>query len=447
VAALTIYLNSVYSDLLKKFGIRFLPHKTLFAGQLGGCVIFLNSSLPALRSKWYRFGVSLYMVLAVVSGLGLLGKVSLIQRILPVPLPILYAVVLAWLILPLGWAFALRARRILAPLVLVGVTIACLFIYPRMAILQQSGRGSDQPDCVIVAAKGFAAAEWPYNTSKLWSHDPMSCGPGWVLLQTPVIATAGYRWNLLALWILALIVMKASLSNDSIAGFLTLLGLAAVTWVASSDGTDFITFGVLFAALFLALEAPSRLTPIYLLLLVFTVQIRFPMLVLPVLMLPRKRLMQGVLVALAAFFFQLIFLAWRPDAYIAEGPLHLFYKLTHSHLLASGRTQALLEVSLVFCCMLGVSIAVRRYTANRWLSLIYLLGLTVIPAALDLTEKYKLYGSLPAALGLWEGANWLTDCLPLAVIVLLSALGELKPAKTVPVSMATFPAGAKEVPV
>jgi hypothetical protein len=384
-------------------------------------VILLDSSRPRIRSAGFRLAMFLYLGLAMVSGLGLLGKVQLVQRIFPVPMAVLYPIVIAWIFLPLTWSSALRARRILAPLVLLGIVVSSLLIYPHMQDLQKkTGRGTDQPDCVTAAAEGIATGHWPYDTARMRDHMPMSCGPGWVLLQTPAAVTVGYRWNLLALWALALILLRSRFSYDAIAGVLTLLGLAAVTWVTVSDGTDFITFGVLLAALFVALQTPSRLAPLYLLLLALVVQFRFPMIILPVFLFSRKRLLQGIVVSLAAFACYMFFLAWQPEAFISGGPLHLFYKMMRTHVFASGRWIAILEVTLVFTVMLSTAVFVRKFVQTRWVAFAYLLALTLVPSALDLVAKYREFGSLLHALGIWEGANWLSDCLPLAAIALLS---------------------------
>ena len=364
--------------------------------------------------------VYLYLFLAISSGLGLLGKAQLVKRIIPLPFPVVYSIVLIWIFLPLSFSFALRYRRFIAPLVLLGLVCASLFIYPRMQGLQKAGRGTDQPDCVIVAAKGMASAKWPYDTSQLWTHDPMSCGPGWVALQTPVIIAAGYRWNLIALWALAILLLLSRLDYDTLAGVLTLLGLAAVTWVTASDGTDFLPFGILLAALFLVLQTPSRFHLLFLILAALVVQFRFPMLILPVLFLPRKRLLQGIIVSVVAFCSNLVFLLWRPEAYISGGPLHLFLKLTHTHLLALGRASASIEVSLVFILMLCISIFVRRRVTTSWIAFAYLLALTLIPAGIDLIQKCRLYPSLLGGLGIWEGANWISGCVPLATLLLLT---------------------------
>jgi hypothetical protein len=377
-----------------------------------------SSSRPPYLSGKSGIWTFIYLAIAIVSGLGLLGKVQLVHRIFPVPYSALYCVLGGWVLLPLCWLLALRWKSLAAPMVLFGVVVASLFVYPRMADLQKMGRGSDQADCVIVAAKQLGAAQWPYDISKMWSRDPMSCGPGWVLLQTPSILAVGYRWNLLLLWALALLILRIHRSSEGIAGMLSLLGLPAVVWVAASDGTDFLTFGILLAALFVTLEVDTRFTPILLLLLSLVVQFRFPMVILPVLLLRRSRLIQGICVSLLAFICQLVFLVWRPAAFISDGPLHLFYKLTQTNLLPQGLWAAVGEVCLVFACMLGVSFLVRRSTSVRWLGFAYLLLLTVPPAVLDFARKYHSYGSVMPALGLWEGANWLSGCLPLAVLFL-----------------------------
>jgi hypothetical protein len=377
------------------------------------------------RSKTNLLARSLYVFLAVLAGLGLLGKASLVRHILPVPAAIVYPSILVFLLLPLAWPLALRWRKIFAIFVCFGIVGASLFIYPRMQSLQKMHRGSDQPDCIIVAAKGIGAGEWPYDTAKLWTHDPMSCGPGWVMMQTPAILAAGYRWNLLLLWIVAILVLRSCLSFRTIAGLLTLVGLSAATWVAASDGTDFLPFGILLAALFIAVQVPSRFFPLFLVLVTLVIQFRFPMLVLPILFFPLRRVTQGVVVSVVAFVFHLFFLIWRPQTYIAEGPLHLFYKLTHTHILAVTRWSAVSEVSLVFILMVAASLLVRRYIKGPWIAFAYLLVLTALPAILDIAHKRHEFGSLIAGLGIWEGGNWLSGCIPLAAVLLLSTTGEL----------------------
>ena len=371
--------------------------------------------------RQYRMAVALYLLLAIVSGLGLLGKLYLFQRISTVPAPLIKAVVVLWVFLPLAWLIALRFRRFIGTLVFLGVLIASLFVYPRMEGLKKTGRGSDQPDCVIVAADGFAGGRWPYDVQKLWTHNPMSCGPGWVMLQTPAIELFGYGLNLVFLWAGAAILFLYGSNYYSLSGVLTLVGLCIATWVAAGDGTDFITFGILTAGLFVAMTRQSRLDWLWWILLVLVAQFRFPMIILPVLLLPFKRIRESVILSLSAFAFQLVFLYWNSGDYIAGGPLHLFYKITRTHVLTTGPLNAMIEVTLIYLIMLLSSVLLRKLFPSIWIGMVYLVLLMGLPAVQDLVRKYHEYGALMPALGLWEGANWLSGCLPFAALYLVIA--------------------------
>ena len=385
---------------------------------------FVNSQFdpPAgFFVRQYKVAVALYLLLAIISGLGLLGKLYLFQRISTVPAPLIKAVVVVWAFLPLAWLIALRLRRFIGPLVLLGVLIASLFVYPRMEGLKKTGRGSDQPDCVIVAADGFASGRWPYDVQKLWTHNPMSCGPGWVMLQTPAIELFGYGLNLVFLWSIATLLFLYGSNYDSLSGVLTLVGLCIATWVAAGDGTDFITFGMLAAGLFVAMRRQSRLDLVWWALLILIAQFRFPMIILPVLLLPFKRIRESVSLSVVAFSFQLAFLYWNSADYIAGGPLHVFYKITRTHMLTTGASSAMIEVTLIYLLMLLVSVLVRKLVPSIWIGMVYLVLLMGLPAVQDLIRKYHEYGALMPALGLWEGANWLSGCLPFAALYLVNA--------------------------
>jgi hypothetical protein len=393
---------------------------------VGAFVDIRNVSSDDSVRRQYQVAVALYVLVAVVSGLGLLGKLYLLQRVATIPAPVIKAIVLVWVILPLGCLIALRLRRFAGPLVLVGVVIASLFIYPRMEGLKKAGRGSDQPDCVIVAANGFARGTWPYDVQKLWTHNPMSCGPGWVMLQTPGIEMFGYGWNLVLLWTLASFLFLRGITYESFTGVLTLVGLCIATWVATGDGTDFITFGILAAGLFVAMRRQTRLDWVWWILLVLVAQFRFPMVILPVLLLPFRRIRESVILSLSAFAFQLVFLYWNSAEYISGGPLHLFYKITKMHMLVSGASGAILEVSFIYLVMLALAVGFRKLFVSPWLGLIYLVLLMGLPAIQDFVRKYHEYGSIMPALGLWEGANWLSGCIPFLALYFVLSKQSLK---------------------
>jgi hypothetical protein len=136
---------------------------------------------------------ALYLAIALLSGVGLAGKIALIRKVLPLPTPAVVMVVGVAICLPLLWPLALRFRFVLAPLAITGLLFAPLVLFPKVQQLHSVGRGTDQSDCVIVAANELTAGHWPYQQDKMWSHNPMSCGPGWVAAQAPLVKTLGYR--------------------------------------------------------------------------------------------------------------------------------------------------------------------------------------------------------------------------------------------------------------
>ena len=68
--------------------------------------------------------------------------------------------------------------------------------------------------------------------------------------------------------------------------------------------------------------------------------------------------------------------------------------MTRTHVFASGRWIAILEVTLVFTVMLSTAVFVRKFVQTRWVAFAYLLALTLAPSALDLVAKYREFGSL-----------------------------------------------------
>ena len=62
---------------------------------------------------------AIYVATAILSGLGILGKISLLKGLIPLPTPLLVIAVCTGICLPLAWPLALRIRFILAPLALL----------------------------------------------------------------------------------------------------------------------------------------------------------------------------------------------------------------------------------------------------------------------------------------------------------------------------------------
>ncbi len=374
--------------------------------------------------------IALYLSAAVLSGAGLLGKIGLVRHLLPLPLPLLACVVGLGICLPLLWPVALRFHRVLTPLALLGLFGVLLVVYPKVHGMHAIGRGTDQPDCITVAADGMVAGQWPYQREKLWSHNPMSCGPGWVALQAPVTEATNYSWNMAAIWAIALAALVWALGWESASGLFTLVALSPGLWLSAANGTDFLTFGISVAALFAVarrlghshkvLENALGLgTVLLVLLLSLVAQFRAPTLLIPAFFTRQIGRAAAIWATALALLMQVAFLLWNPSSYIADGPLHILYKLTSSHLLSSQRMVGSLEATLPILVIALLVIVWQSRSRFDWSLLLYLSMIFFVPAVLDLIKKVHLYGAPMRVLEFWEGGMWISACLPLAALMLV----------------------------
>lgn len=300
---------------------------------------------------------------------------------------------------------------------LAGVFLA---VFPRIERMHSQGRGSDQPDCIIAVSHSLIAAQWPYERGRLWSQNPLSCGPGWVALQMPAVQIAGYRWNLMVCWACAIAVIVGVAGWSFASGLLSLIALSPGLWLAASNGSDFLTFGIVIAALYFASERTEAFRFVKVILLALVAQFRFPTMLVPAFL--RKQLGRaGVIWASAlALGCQLIFLFWNTKSFIDDGPLHLFYKLTNSSALSAKPLVVFAEVILPLVFAIAAVVVFEEHTRWRSNLLVYLGGVFFLPAILDLATKYHLYGTIPRALEFWEGGVWICGCLPLAAGMVVS---------------------------
>ena len=366
-----------------------------------------------------RIAVAIYVCVAVLSGLGLLGKTSLLRSLLPFP-PLAVELILAvGLILPLFWPVAIRFRKIVSAAFLVALAGVFLVIFPRIERMHSQGRGSDQPDCIITVSHSLMNAQWPYNRANIWSGNPLSCGPGWVALQAPAVQAAGYPWSLILCWACAVAAIIAAIGWSSTSALLSLIALSPGLWLAASNGSDFLTFGIVVAALYLAAEKLRKVRVVTIIVLALVSQFRFPTMLVPAFM--RKQIgRKGVIWASAlAIGCQSLFLFWNTRSFIDDGPLHLFHKLTNSSALSTKPSIIAVEVILPLVFAIVAVVAFEERTRWRWNLLTFLLAIFFVPAALDIVTKYHLYGSIPRALEFWEGGVWICGCLPLAAAMLV----------------------------
>ena len=364
--------------------------------------------------------VAVYIGVAVMSGAGLLGKISLLRSLLPFPTWALQLFIALSLALPLLWPIALRFRKAVATAFLIALAGVFLVVFPRIERMHSKGRGSDQPDCIIAVSHSLVAAEWPYERGRLWSQNPLSCGPGWVALQTPAVQVVGYRWSLIVCWACAIAAIIGAVGWSSASALLSLIALSPGLWLAASNGSDFLTFGIAIAALYLASDRTEAFRFVKVVLLALVAQFRFPTMLVPAFL--RKQIGRaGVIWASAlALGCQLIFLFWNSKSFINDGPLHLFYKLTNSSALSMKPLVVSAEVILPLVFAIVAVVVFEEHTRWRWNLLVFLGGVFCLPAILDLVTKYHLYGTVPRALEFWEGGVWICGCLPLAAGMLIS---------------------------
>jgi hypothetical protein len=381
----------------------------------------VRSAAASARAR--QIAAITYVCVAVLSGLGLLGKTSLLRSLLPFPPLVVELIVAIGLILPLLWPVAMRFRKIVAVMFLVTLALVFLVIFPRIERMHSQGRGSDQPDCIITVSHSLMNAQWPYNRANLWSGNPLSCGPGWVALQAPAVQAAGYGWSLMLCWACAVAAMIAALGWSSTSGLLSLIALSPGLWLAASNGSDFLTFGIVVAALYLAADRLRKVRAVSILVvavLALVSQFRFPTMLVPAFM--RKQIgRKGVIWASAlAIGCQSLFLFWNTKSFIDDGPLHLFHKLTNSSALSTRPSVIAVEVILPLVFAIVAVVAFEERTRWRWSLLSFLLVIFFVPAALDLVAKFRLYGSIPRGLEFWEGGVWICGCLPLAAAMLVT---------------------------
>ncbi len=360
---------------------------------------------------------SVYVLLTVVGGLGVLGKVALMHAVGPKARPAVLVILSLWVLSGLLWRRWLRWKQVIAPLVLLGLVLFPLVVFPHVEAMHAVGRGSDQPDCILVASRNLAGERWPYDAAQMWTHNPLSCGPGWVALQAPVVVTAGYPVTMVLLLCGGVLLVLVRCGWDGLASWLTLLALAPGAWIAAADGTDFFTFGVLFAGLYAVAVRTRAGSALLAVALGLVVQFRMVTSWLPALLHRRFGRATALWATAIAVLTEAVFLLINPGKFIHDGPLHLVHKVGGSlpalppAILVGG----FLLISLLITALLFF--AARRAPSGP-LALGYLVLLFALPAIANLVASFRHYGLHLSALGFWEGGNWIAGCLPLAALLL-----------------------------
>jgi hypothetical protein len=312
--------------------------------------------------------------------------------------------------------FALRVKRVVAFAASISVAFTSVFIAPKFVTLHAIGRGSDQGDCIIVASRRFSSGLWPYSSADMWSHNPMSCGPGWVGLYVPFLEVFTYP-------IVTVILLSASiLAIVRFAGlerglrFVTLLALLPGCWLALANGSDLVAFGVILSAIE-AFAATSyfenaRMFRTAALILLALSQARLPFLPLPAVVLSHAKGMHwwfALITNLVSIGIWYAFYCYYPISFVSEGPMHVLHKF-HLGIAPQAIIFALAASSI------GILLQARLSQTGGIpaLALIYLSAVLIPISLLDLISKLISRNSIAEALAYWEGPAWITGLACLA---------------------------------
>lgn len=360
-----------------------------------------------------------YQILAMVGGIGAIGKVALLPGVHGAVKTLVFLVLSAWIASALFWKTALRYRRLLAPIALLGLFAVPPLIFPHVEKMHAVGRGSDQPDCIVLVSDRLLDRQWPYDSSLVWSHNPLSCGPGWVALQAPFVRTFHYPWTVVLILFVSIAAIAVELGWENAAGFLSLLLLAPGLWIAVCDGTDFLTFGFCVAALSITAERSRWGSVLHTLILSLVTQFRVATLLLPATLgrsIGRRRAIAASVLAIAT---ETAFLAWSPAKFIHDGPMHILSKSTGLDL-SHGASTWLIALFVVFSAIATVAtLWLAKKMSSAFLPLCYLLCIFAFPAFVNLLSGWRSYGLSLRTLGVWEGGNWMAGCMPLAALLLV----------------------------
>ncbi|MBA0048192.1 hypothetical protein [Mycobacteroides sp. LB1] len=379
------------------------------------CDRSLHSPEPlAVSSGW------LYVASAIFTGLAVVGKAPLIGEIVPVRLGIIYVFCGVSCLMPLLYKKFLKVSHFLVVPILAAVWLTAVVVQSRLlSHLHSQGRGTDQGDCITVGVGRLLHRSWPYDRDLMWSHNPMSCGPGWLVTHAPTVFI-GYPATMAMLFTCAVVVVYLVHGFKSAANFVVLLAITPGFWLAYANGNDFVTFGVCVAAVSALATANGRMQRwLAAVGAIALSQFRLPFVLLPAaipLDTPRLREYRSFTRPLAAFACLMsiglygVFAWWRPELMLSEGPFHVLEKSMTLVGFPGGR----IAVIVAFMILTVVIATIARRFHARYSALAYI-TLTLVPLSVaSLINTIQTQRSVIDVLGHWEGVSWLTAVVAVA---------------------------------
>jgi len=312
-------------------------------------------------------------------------------------------------------------RRIIFIAVIVLITLINFFVYPIADNLKYQGRGSDQDDALIVTAGNLVLGKNPYEAHTYFHSNPISPGPGWIILCLP-FALKGLYFLLTPFYIMLLSLLLRKITGSYFSGnvFLILCMSSLAFWETMVAGSDMFAIGALFTlsvcAVFYSIDKGGILLFLSILLLAFAATSRIVFIyIIPVtgILLWKRSAFKHLIYLLAALaiavLLHFIFYLWNPASYT---PLHLLAK--GGRLLASGLKfyAAILTLAVLIFTYLKV-----KSSISSWL-FFFCLSLAVPLFFISIGDLINMRNF---NLSQWEGANYLLVVMPIyAVYIALS---------------------------
>jgi hypothetical protein len=362
-----------------------------------------------------------YVAVCLYASLVLLTKVGLLESAFHDRLPrsLLYLAMTAAALVPFFVPTLMAWKAKLFPIILLGIALFAFIIYPKVESLHGAGRGSDQATCIIVAVNRIAVGLQPYSRDAMWSHNNMSCGPGWVLLFLPLTVALGYPFVLLAMLLCLFLLAYRRWGIGKVYEFALACALFPGFWWSIANGSDFLVFGLALVVIDIVMsDAPRRRRSDLALgcryaFVSLVAQFRAPFLAMPILFY-RESNAKGLMACISlGVLLTLWGGAWAlaPDQFVSEGPFHVFAKL-NAMLAHFGVLPPYLSAVVIVLAAVAPAVLLVRFDVRHRL-LLYVAVLLLPMIAVD------LFGGLFASSGLWaglersEGTMWLCALLPI----------------------------------
>jgi len=288
---------------------------------------------------------------------------------------------------------------------------ASVVVYPIADNLKEIGAGSDQDDAIIEGARAILATGTPY-TATTYFGNPISPGPGWIILWMPLVLCDLYLLiNPISFFVLTIVILKITKSWRVINELFILSASSLIFWELLAVGSDLIALSALLASSFILLWHYQHKLHILIFLAILTGLIatsRIVFIFVPPLF--------SFLILQKGKFHALIFATL--SVFVCIGLHFYFHNLTPfyppMHLLSKAGVYPLwFKISaIISCCFVGIWIIIVK-AKNLFDALIRVWAVLFFP--LFFTSMGDLIISRNWNFSFWEGANYLIPPLFIAL--------------------------------